>query len=93
MGYFVRERIFSGCGPNLGSDTPVFATEDLTEDECCTLAASVQRCLDELHESSGSGPWFFSLGPSAEEDSAVFINLKSAWNSHKFELNRPNRRA
>ncbi len=86
MGYFARERIFTGFGPNQSSSVPVFAVEDFNEDECKALAASVQQCLDKLHEFSGSGPWYFELGPSAEENAAEFINLKSDWNSHKSDL-------
>lgn len=88
MGYFVRERIFSACGPDLPTWTPVFAADDLTDEECQTLEASVQKCLDEMHEDTGSGPWSISLGPSADDDCAAFINLKSKWNSHKVDLEK-----
>jgi hypothetical protein len=83
MGYYARERIFRGCGPNLPSWTVVFAAEDLTDDECNTLVASVQHCLDELHDDGGHGPWSVELGPSASENSAVFVNLKSEWEKRK----------
>ena len=79
MGYFARERIFRGCGPNLINWTVVFAVDDLTESECHTLAESVQHCLDELHDRGGHGPWNFELGPSAAEDPAAFITLKAEW--------------
>jgi hypothetical protein len=86
MGYFARERIFRGCGPNLPSWTVVFAAEDLTDEECNTLVASVQHCLDELHDDSGHGPWSVELGPSASENPAVFVNLKSEWQKRKAEM-------
>jgi hypothetical protein len=84
MGFHARERIFVGDGPELLEAAAVFAVDDMTDEECRTLATSVQQCLNELHESSGSGPWTFELGPSASENAAKFVNLKSDWN-----LNRP----
>lgn len=88
MGYFARERFFTGCGPNFRSLAVVFTADDLTEDECKTLAASVQKCLDQLQEDGGAGPWFFELGPSAQDDAAAFINLKSEWETTQKEFHR-----
>jgi hypothetical protein len=82
MGVYARERIFVGCGPDLMDWEAVFAVTDLTDEECRTLAASVQQRLDEIHESSGDGPWSFQLGPSASENAAKFVNLKSSWNTN-----------
>jgi hypothetical protein len=41
-----------------------------------------------MHEDSGSGPWSINLGPSADDDCAAFINLKSKWNSHSVDLEK-----
>lgn len=86
MGYFARERIYTGCGPNLPQSAVVFGVDDLTEEECRTLAASVQHYFDQLHEEGGHGPWFFELQPSAAENPAVFINVKSDWDRIRREL-------
>lgn len=86
MGVYARERIFVGCGPALIDWTPVFAADDLTDEECRTLASAVQQCLDELHETSGNGPWSFKLGSSASEDAAKFVNLKGSWNTNSPSL-------
>jgi hypothetical protein len=86
MGYFARERILRGCGPNLPSWTAVFAVDDFTEAECQTLAESVQHCLDELHDDGGHGPWHIELGPSAAEHPAAFVNLKSEWAARLAEI-------
>lgn len=88
MSYSVRERIYSACGPDLYNWTPVFATSDLTDDECHVLEESVQRCLNDIHDECGSGPWHFQLGPSADEDCVAFINLKSDWKSHEVDLEK-----
>lgn len=49
--YFIRERIFVGSSPEFVYSEPVFATDDLFEDECQTLVAAVQRLFDDLHRS------------------------------------------
>jgi hypothetical protein len=84
--YVARERVFTGLGPNLVSSTAVFAVDDLSPDECRTLAESVQRYFDSLHDNEGAGPWYFDLGPSAEEDPTAFINLKVQWNNEKEKI-------
>lgn len=86
MGYFARERLFTGCGPNLPQSAVVYGADDLTEDECRTLAESVQHFFDKLHDDGGHGPWNFELAPSAAENPAAFISLKSGWNLTRDEL-------
>lgn len=88
MGYFARERIFRGCGPNLTNWTVVFAVDDLTDVECRTLESSVQRCLTELHDQCSDGPWGFELGASAADDPAGFVILKSEWEARSPEIQR-----
>jgi len=83
--YFARERIFVGCGQNQHFSTPVFAVDDLSADECQTLEESVQRCLEEV-EQVGGGTWVFTLAPSAEDEPAGFVNLKSEWERTRKEL-------
>jgi hypothetical protein len=57
MGYFLREHIFIGLGPELAYEIPVFWADDLTDEEARTLAASVQNALKKLDENHGGGPW------------------------------------
>ena len=84
--YVARERIFTGLSPNLVQSTAVFSADDLTLDECQTLALSVQKCFDDLHDQQGAESWFFELGPSVEDDAAAFINLKNQWDGTKGEI-------
>lgn len=75
MGYFARERIFTGLVPNLVSSVPVFSATDLSEDECLTLVKTVEEYLISLQEEG----WHFDLQPGADEDPVRFINLKREW--------------
>jgi hypothetical protein len=75
MGYFARERIFTGLGPNLVSCVPVFSANDLSEDECLTLENAVAAYLISLQEEG----WHFDLQPGPEDDAVGFINLKREW--------------
>lgn len=78
--FFSRERFFIGVSRSGLDSSVVFATDDLTEDECRALAESVQQYFDEQAKDGGE-EMFFELAPSAEENLPNFINLKSEWDS------------
>lgn len=81
--YSSRQRIFIGYSPELADAEPVFAADDLSEIECKTLVAAVQRLFDDLHRSSGGGPWTLELGPSVQDDPVAFIDCKAKWQAHQ----------
>jgi hypothetical protein len=83
--YFARQRFYRGVSPNLTTWAVVFATDELSDDESRTLQKSVQQFFDELEKESEES-FCFELGPSAEENPAVFINLKHEWDSRKGEI-------
>lgn len=83
--YFIRQRFFTCVSPNLVASTLVFAVDDLTEDECQSLAKSVQHYFNGL-ETFSNEQYFFDLAPSAEEDFAAFINLKQEWSGLRDEI-------
>jgi hypothetical protein len=58
----------------------------LNDEECQILAASMQRSLDDLHSQGDHGPWSVEFGPSAAEDPAAFVTLKSEWETRRAEL-------
>jgi hypothetical protein len=80
--HFSTERFFTGFSTeNMERPEPVFQTEDLSDEECAALAASVQKELDEIYEGS-DGKYYFELGPAADENLQEFILLKSKWLAH-----------
>jgi hypothetical protein len=72
---FLPERVFIGSGPDLPYPAAVFATNQLSEDECRMLVASVQKSLTRIL----GADWKFELVPAFHEDAVTFVHWKSDW--------------